>query len=254
MDATFRSPPRAGARTSKHKPARQPRSPKGHGSAVIAEALRAEILSLALPPGADLDEQALVTQYGRSRTPVREALIVLASEGLVQIVRNRGARVAPLDIASIPALLEAHELVERANTRWAACRRSPQDLAAIAKACADFERVCAKNDYSAMASANRAFHAAIAAACGNRFLEEQHHALSAKAVRIARMAFTTAAADRDDTSYFDTVCRHHREMLRAISDHDDDAADRLAREHAQLFRSRMLRFFEASRAGDIDLQ
>jgi DNA-binding GntR family transcriptional regulator len=81
-------------------------------------ALRNEILHLALKPGAKLDEMGLVRKFGISRTPVREALIRLASEGLVFLLPNRGAQVAPLDLVDIAHYFEALELLQCAVNHW----------------------------------------------------------------------------------------------------------------------------------------
>lgn len=227
--------------------------PKGSGSRTIFEALRGQILSAELSPGTDIDEQGLVARYGVSRTPVREALIKLASEGLIQIVPNRGARVAPLQVSEVPPLLEARELCERAINRWAAMRRTASDLVAIDDACLLFENASHAGDYNAMASANSDFHAAIARACGNRFVEEHYRTIDTQTIRLARMAFTTDRSDRPDDRYHETVRQHHRGMADAIRRNDAEHADRLAKEHAVLFRDRMLKFFETNRAAEFDL-
>lgn len=227
--------------------------PKGSGSRTIFEALRGQILSAELPPGADIDEHGLVARYGISRTPVREALIKLASEGLVQIVPNRGARVAPLEISEVPPLLEARELCERAINRWAAARRTASDLAAIDAACLLFEEASHAGDYSAMASTNSDFHAAIARACGNRFVEEHYRTIATQTIRLARMALSTDRSDPPNGRYHETVRQHHRGMMNAIRRGDAEEADSLAKEHAVLFRDRMLKFFETNRAAELDL-
>ena len=77
-------------------------------------------ISLAIAPGEELDESLLSTRYSVSRTPVREALIRLASEKLVVLSRNRRATVQPLDLAGFPGYLEALDLLQRAVTRLAA--------------------------------------------------------------------------------------------------------------------------------------
>ncbi|MGY8669393.1 GntR family transcriptional regulator [Bradyrhizobium sp. UFLA05-109] len=227
--------------------------PKGSGSRTVFDALRGQILSAELPPGADIDEQELVARYGISRTPVREALIKLASEGLVQIVTNRGARVAPLEVSEVPPLLEARELCERAINRWAAVRRTASDLAAIEAACLLFEEASHAGDYNAMASANSDFHAAISRACGNRFIEEHYRTIATQTIRLARMALTTDRSDPPDGRYHETVRQHHRGMVDAIRRGDAEEADRLAKEHAVLFRDHMLKFFETNRAAELDL-
>ena len=92
---------------------------KGGSSEFAYQVIRAEIVSLALAPGSDLDEAALVSRLGLSRTPLREALVRLAGEGLVQILPNRGTRVAPMGWNDIREHLEAFDLSQRLVTRWA---------------------------------------------------------------------------------------------------------------------------------------
>ena len=70
----------------------------GIGSEMVYRNLRREILRLELVPGSELDEAGVAARYRVSRTPVREALIRLTAEGLVQATKGRGARVAALDL------------------------------------------------------------------------------------------------------------------------------------------------------------
>src|SRR5688572_6773470 len=93
---------------------------KGAGAEHAYQELRERILSLSLAPGADLEESVLVATLGMSRTPVREAIIRLASDGLVTLTPNRGARVAPISLDEIRAFFEALDLCQRAVTRLAA--------------------------------------------------------------------------------------------------------------------------------------
>ena len=97
---------------------------KGASSEHAYRALMHEIVSFTLVPGEDLDEATLVGRLGVSRTPVREALVRLAAEGLVQLVPNRGARVAPMGWNDIREHLEAFDVSQRLVTRWAAIRRN----------------------------------------------------------------------------------------------------------------------------------
>ena len=98
-------------------PAKNTRRAKGTNTAWLYDELRRAILSLALQPGDNLEEKELVERYGMSRTPVREALIRLASDGLVTLLPNRGARVAAVDLRDFPRYMEAYDLVQRAVTR-----------------------------------------------------------------------------------------------------------------------------------------
>src|SRR5690349_11437989 len=106
-------------------PARQP---KGRGAHFVYSAMRDKILRLDLRPGVKLDEAALVESLGVSRTPVREAFVRLAAEGLVFLLPNRGAQVAPLDLTETARYFEALDLVQRVVNNWAAVRRTREDL------------------------------------------------------------------------------------------------------------------------------
>jgi DNA-binding GntR family transcriptional regulator len=236
------------------RPSKSRGKPKGEGSQTIYEALRRDILSAELAPGTDIDELSLVARYGVSRTPIREALIRLASERLVTIVPNRGARVASLEISDIPALLEALELCERAINRFSALRRGDEELKAIKLHCDGFEEASLRLNYNLMAEENRNFHHAIACSCGNRYLREQYESLSMMTVRLARIAFATWGSPEQGEAYYKTVCRQHRDMLHAIERFDANAADELARAHAKVFRGRMFTFIERSNAADLELE
>src|SRR5215510_6423478 len=87
--------------------------PRGTGAQMVFDKLRERILSLELAPHADIDELDLVKEFKVSRTPVREALIRLSSEGLVELLPNKGPRVASLDANEVPQILEALELAQR---------------------------------------------------------------------------------------------------------------------------------------------
>ncbi len=87
---------------------------KGTGTTYVYQRLREGILSLDYVLGANLDEARLVESFGLSRTPVREALIRLAADGLVVLLPNRGAQVAPVDLADFPRYVEVFDLVQRA--------------------------------------------------------------------------------------------------------------------------------------------
>src|SRR5690625_7235330 len=93
--------------------------------------VRARILRLDFAPGAELEEGALSRLLALSRTPIREALIRLASEGLVVLQRGRGARVAPLDISSVRTFFEALDLLLLAVSPLAALRRREEDCAGV---------------------------------------------------------------------------------------------------------------------------
>ena len=244
------------------KRAAQPRSdakrrtgrPKGTGSQRVYEALRERILTLELVPGSDLNEAALEAEFEVSRTPVREALIRLASERLISLSPNRGASVTPLDIADVPQLFEALELSQRATLRWAAKRRSPADIEGLAELSAEFTKAAREQDFRRMGDANREFHVAVGRASGNRYIAELYETQLWASLRLARMVFANAPlSDPSHSRYYAEVIRHHEGMIAAIEAGDEDRADELARKHAELFKRRVTQSLQAGSAGDIAL-
>ena len=93
---------------------------RGLGAQTVYDALRQSILELTLQPGSPLDEVRLSQQFDMSRTPIREALVRLSSEGLVTTLPNRSTIVAAIDFVQLPVYFEALSLMYRVTTRDAA--------------------------------------------------------------------------------------------------------------------------------------
>ena len=111
---------------------------RGSGAQKIYESIRASILNLDRKPGEPLDEASLSQQFGMSRSPVREALIRLSTDGLVITLPNKSTLVAPLNINDYPTYLDALDLEQRYTTRLAAKLRTAEDLKCIARCQAEF--------------------------------------------------------------------------------------------------------------------
>ena len=226
--------------------------PKGTGSQQIYDELRGRILRLEMPPGMDLNENDLVEEFGVSRTPVREALIRLTSDGFVRMLPNRGARVVPLDVDEVPELFEALELCMRATTRWAAVRRTEKDLEELRRHSQAFTAAAEADDYFAMSEANKNFHMAVAACGGNRFVTKLYEILLSDSLRLANLTLSAAIVSVNTyKEYFAEIVTQHERMIDLIAAGDADGADALAGAHAHKFRARLLAFLESSLAADV---
>ncbi len=214
---------------------------KGASSEHAYRALMQEIVSFTLVPGEDLDEATLVGRLGVSRTPVREALVRLAAEGLVQLVPNRGARVAPMGWNDIREHLEAFDVSQRLVTRWAAVRRTDEQIAMMETERLAFEAAFAQDDPVAMLDANFRFHAAIGGACRNSLLQRFYMQQLTADLRVARLAMTNECFPSEQTyrDHVGAIVREHRELVDAIRDRNADRAEELARSHADLARKRV---------------
>jgi DNA-binding GntR family transcriptional regulator len=239
---------------------RQPRSlearlVKGESPGFAYTELRRDILSLALKPGSTLDEASLVLRLGLSRTPVREALVRLAAEGLVTLLPNRGATVASMSWDDIRENLEALDVAQRLTTRWAALRRSEADLDAIRAERDRFERLFAARDTEAMTDCNWHFHAAIAASCRNRTVVSFYLRVLTDNLRVSRLAmgyecFADEAAWR---AHLDAIVAEHNGMVEAITRRDANRAEALAFSHTNLARKRVVETLTQSLTPDMRL-
>ena len=221
---------------------------RGYGAILVFEKLRDDILSLDLRPGQLIDEANLAERFRVSRSPVREALVRLASEGLVQTVPNKGTVVTPLNLDEFPAYVDALDLIQRAVFRLAARFRPDQDLVAIRAANDEFRRRVTANDALGMIRQNAKLHLAMASAGRNRILTDTYRRILDEGRRTLRLYFR---------SYGDTLpeslCDAHDAQIAAIADKNEALAERLAREHADEVHQRFLRYMSQRNSLDLTL-
>jgi DNA-binding GntR family transcriptional regulator len=228
--------------------------PKGTGMQRVYAQVREDIIALRLPPGADLDEASLEERFGVSRTPVREALIRLASDGLIVLLPNRGARITHIDISDVPQLFEALELCQRATIRWAALRRTQEDITELRAANQQFLEAARNGNSERMGEINKEFHMIIGRICGNRYFESLYSSLLAVSLRLARTAFAYAPrTGKAHEGYYMEVVRQHDAMIQAIETRNADEAEELARLHTDLFRDRINNYLNGNLASGIIL-
>jgi DNA-binding GntR family transcriptional regulator len=213
---------------------------RGSGAAGVYEQLRRDILELKMEPGTLLDETDLAARFRLSRSPVREALIRLSAEGLVQTLRNRSSIVAPFDIVAVPSYLDAVELIYRLTSRLAAMNRRASELATIQELQKEHAAAARRGDAAAMIRLNYDFHEAIAKASGNSFYVAWARQVLDQGQRILGLYLHDVG---------DQVSSHriseHVPLVRAIELQDPDAAEDAARRDAQIIAEQMKRRFGA---------
>lgn len=200
---------------------------RGSGAQKVYETLRKAILELELDPGSPLDEVSLSAQFDMSRTPIREALVRLAAEGLVTTLPNRNTIVATIDFVRLPVYFEALSLMYRVTTRLAAINRRPEQLISIRAWQTAFAEAVERQDALAMIASNRDFHVAIAEAGGNPYFTQLFTRLLDEGRRILRLYYSSFD-DRLPRQYVE----EHELLVTAIEARDAELSDRLAGEHA----------------------
>jgi DNA-binding GntR family transcriptional regulator len=188
----------------------------------VAERLRAQIFSRELEPGAWIDEQKLSAEYGISRTPLREALKVLAVEGLVTMKVRRGAYVTEMSRDDVVQVYHLLALLESDAAGAVARRASDAQIAQLRQLHDRLERQVRQRDV--FFATNEQFHMALLAIAGNRWCQQivadlrkvmklnRHHSL----FKQGRLADSLA---------------EHRALMAAIEARDAASATRLMRAH-----------------------
>jgi DNA-binding GntR family transcriptional regulator len=203
-----------------------PLSPVSSRADLVAESIRTAILAGRIRPGDTLVERRLAAELGVSKTPVREALIMLAAGGLVVLTPSRGTSVRLLDADDLRKIQEVRLLLEP----WAvaAMTRLGGDIgpakAALARSAAHLDTV----DHGELSVANRDFHRALYAGCGNEFV-----IASLDSVRdLAALAAVSLLWPHWPTWREEHV--EHERILKAVEAGDADSAQRLTRQHIEL--------------------
>ena len=223
---------------------------KGGGAKFVYQELRKEILSLELEPGQPLDETSLANRFAMSRSPIREALVRLSADGLVEMLSNRSTLVAPIDLANFPRYVEALDFLQRINTRLAAKFRTDHDIEGMTSEAVAFDDACKDGNYLKMSATNRDFHMAVAKAGRNTYLGRAYGQLLDEGRRILHMHFEFIQSSESDH----LLTSEHFEITKAIQDQDVELADRLAHAHTRQFHDRFMNFMQASYFDDFDFE
>ena len=188
----------------------------------VAEKLRARILSHSLGAGSWIDEQALSSEFGISRTPLREALKVLAAEGLVTMKLRRGAYVTEVSDRDLSEVFHLLALLESDAAAVVAQSATAAQIAQLALLHGKLE--AAADDRDAFFTANEAFHMHLLELADNRWRVQmvadlrkvmklnRHHSLFKQGRLQASLA-------------------EHRALMAALKAHDPHRAEQLMREH-----------------------
>ncbi|MGC9490047.1 MAG: GntR family transcriptional regulator [Thermovirgaceae bacterium] len=191
----------------------------------VYQELRHKIITKQLKPGQRLPEVNIAVQMGVSRTPVREALRKLASEGLIVIIPNSGARLASPSKREIDDTYLVREELECLATRLAAGRISERSLRRLEDAILEEERAFEEKNLELYLEVNETFHKIIADASGNRILSEYVENILARTN--AYVVFYDPFYDIEENSSI----TQHKAIIKALKEKDPDTAETLMREH-----------------------
>lgn len=196
--------------------------------------IRRKIVTLALPPGAVIDEAALQEELGVGRTPIREALIRLSQEQLVNVVPRRGTFVTNIGIADLQQLSELRIELEGLAARLAAQRGTDhhwQRMEGVLSS-APLREDGPGTETDLLMSIDQTCHEIIYEAAENRFLEDTLNTLYALSLRLWYFSLHKIGGVPD-------AVRDHLAIMHALQAGDAEKASRLMRRHIRVFQERI---------------
>ncbi len=230
-------------------PSEDGRPKSKRGSVRVYEELREDILWIRLDPGSVLDEVALAKRFGVSRTPVREALVMLASEDLLVFLPSRTSIVAPHMLDNFSEYLDSHLILARSVARQAATARVDDDLARLQAAKQDYEDALETNDVYRIYGADLTFHREISRTSHNHF-SQKFHDLSLDCGRRSHVLHyfpKFGEAERRSSR------QEHAALVAAIEAGDPDKADAAIARHLKSEMDVIKRTLEPKTGFDMDI-
>lgn len=209
----------------------------------VARGLRQMLVEGRVPPGAKLNERELCEQLHVSRTPLREAIKMLAAEGLVELVPNRGAIALELTEADVLNTFEVMAGLEAQSGELAARRITDTELAEIQAMHFEMLAAYTRRDLSAYYRLNARIHSAINAAAKNPVLSTLYKQVNA---RLQALRFRS----NQDGEKWKRAVQEHDRMVEALAARDADAMRTVLLAHLAHKRDVVLeQMREAAQAG-----
>jgi DNA-binding GntR family transcriptional regulator len=212
---------------------------------LVVERIREQIVDGRLGVGQPLSENVLAAELGISKTPVREGLLQLKMQGLVEVRPQRGSYVFSLDDDAVGELCELRAVLELAALSRALARARAhlaRDLAAIL---ARMEKALAASDLAAYRRLDAAFHQAIVDRSGNRFLVDGYEAIALK-VQALRTRLSVSQA------HIEASLVQHRRLLALVRRGAASEADALLARHIDNTKRSYLRVLQGGEPVDVE--
>lgn len=190
----------------------------------LSRVLRQMILTGELAPGERLIERDLAGRLGVSRTPIRESIRKLESEGLIEHLPRKGCVVREVSAPEIVEIFMIRSSLEALASRLAAERRTPQDVARLKKALAQLESAMSRGDHMRIHDNHVAFHETVYKMAQSSRLSGMLRTLVQQSFWYARVAYTFPGRMEEAKA-------EHVAMADAIEKGDGDLAETMSRQH-----------------------
>ena len=197
------------------------------------------IISMRLKPGMQVNTEELEHGLSIGKTPVREALLRLANEGLLTSVQGRGFFVRHVSLEDVKSLFETVMILERPGVSLAARRITTPEILELSRVNEELGKAMSQGQFLEVTILNSQFHRIIYESVNNTFLTASLCNLDSQYRRLAYLCFSKEANANDLDQHFAKVLAGHNELIDAFEKRDEAAAVEAITHHVHLFNSRV---------------
>lgn len=225
--------------------AKTPKKPKGYQTLEVYNELKRKIVSLELEPGAIIDVKKLEEELGIGRTPIREAILQLKADNLVESQPNKPIYIKEFTLKMVRDLFEAYIPIKKSVASLAAQRITPEMMSLIERAFEEHKQAIQEKDYWRIHSSNREFHQLIARSTDNQYLIFIHEQYSNQIERLEYLVFSHEIQNNAPLQvFFQQTVKEHAKMIACLKDRDGTGMEQLSDGHFRIFQKRLLSYMQ----------
>lgn len=222
---------------------------RGNNASQAYELLKKKIITLEIRPGECLDEKGLMRELRVGRTPLREAILLLKNEKLIEGQPNKPFFVKEITFKGVKDLLETLLIVERDVTCLAAQRIGPQQIEELKTIQNRIEKAIESKNFWEITSRNLDFHFLISSSSDNEFIFQFHRITRNAAERLSYFSVSHEILGTSSLeNHIYSISKEHRELLSALETHDVSRIETLSIEHIKHFQDRILNYLKCDQA------
>jgi len=225
------------------KTAKIQKIPKQPLAVTAYETLVRKIICLEYQPSQHLEENQLVDDLGIGRTPIREALVRLHSEKMVESHPKRGVIVRPITLQNTKAMFESMRIMELGIVDIAIHKNCLTFIKKMKESNKEVEKAIAVNDVFGLVEANHDFHMNFVKCSQNEFLVRAVQDVRTEAKRLSYLSYGNIIdPQRPLESHYESVFQEHEQMIKCLMEKDEARLKELIKKHILIFRQRIIVF------------
>jgi len=210
------------------------------------EKIYQNIVTLDFEPGQHLEEKRLIEHLGMGRTPIREALLRLVGENMVESQPGRGYIVRPITLQNIKATFEMMKILETGVVGLAVRQNAAPFLIKMEKAGAAVRAAIKAGNPLRLVEANHAFHQYYARCSRNEYLERGINQIRSEAKRLSYLSYANEIDPGISLSdHYNSVIREHDQIIACLRDKNEEVLKETVLEHIKAFQKRIILFMSS---------